>query len=172
MKKLIVLLLGFIFIGNVWTLEIESGAFLNQGYIPAKYSCDSSDISPDISWKDVPFGTKSFALICDDPDAPFKTWVHWVIFNIPAEKRQLPENTPKESVLSEGAVQAVNDFGKIGYAGPCPPQGKSHRYFFKLYALDGILSFSSDKEITKNDVLTAMQGHILAEAKIMGIYER
>lgn len=157
---------------NVWPLTIKSNNFEDGAYIPAKYCCDSSDISPEISWKDVPLGTKSFALICDDPDAPFKTWVHWVIFNIPAEKRQLSENMPKESVLSEVAVQAVNDFGKIGYFGPCPPQGQSHRYFFKLYALDIILSFSSDKEITKNDVLTAMQGHILAEAKIMGIYER
>ncbi|UCD16127.1 MAG: YbhB/YbcL family Raf kinase inhibitor-like protein [Candidatus Omnitrophota bacterium] len=153
-------------------MEIGSTAFENGGYIPAKYTCDSSDVSPSLFWKDMPSGTKSFALICDDPDAPYKAWVHWVVLNIPGQNEGLQEDIEKEKILADGTVQGTNDFGKVGYNGPCPPAGKPHRYFFKLYALNTVLTFTPDADITKETVIEAMQGHILAEAKVIGLYER
>jgi len=168
-----IFLLAFIFIFIFYPgfcLEMKSSAFENGGFIPSKYTCEDEDISPPLSWSDVPKGTKSFALICDDPDAPFGVWVHWVIFNIPADKRKLEENILKKGLLPERIIQGLNDFGKVGWGGPCPPPGKPHRYIFKLYALDTILSI--EEGATKEELIEAMKSHILTETKLIGIYQR
>lgn len=149
---------------------ITSSAFKMGSPIPKKYTGDGPDISPPLNWEGVPEGTKSLALICDDPDAPVGTWVHWVIFNIPTTVKELPENVPKQNLLSNGAKQGINDFRKIGYNGPAPPPGKPHRYFFRLYALDTILDLPPG--IKKSDLLKAMEGHILASCEYMGTYQR
>lgn len=159
-----------IFVVNVFAMEIKSDAFKEGEYISAKYTCDSINISPSLSWDKVPQGTKSFVIICDDPDAPVGTWVHWVIFNIPQNKRELKEGIPLKGVFSDGITQGVNDFGKLGYGGPCPPKGSPHRYFFKLYALDTILDLKEGA--AKKEVEKAMKGHIIAETKIVGLYRR
>jgi len=148
---------------------ITSTAFEHEGMIPVKYTCDGADISPPFSWKNAPAGTKSFALICDDPDAPMGTWVHWVLFNLPENTNQLQENIPTDEKLGNGALQGINSWPRIGYGGPCPPSG-THRYFFKFYALDTMLEVSG--EVSKDRLLQAMQGHILAQTEIMGKYER
>ena len=150
-------------------LQITSTAFSDGEMIPKRYTCDGPDISPDLSWTDVPGDTKSLALICDDPDAPVGTWVHWVLFNIPTGEKGLPAEIAPETALPNGAIHGINDFRKPGYGGPCPPGG-THRYFFKLYALDTVLSLGSGA--TKAQVVEAMQGHILAEAQLMGKYKR
>lgn len=137
--------------------------------IPKKYACDGIDVSPPLVWTSVPEGTKSFAIICDDPDAPRGTWIHWVIFNIPADTRELPENIPPQKTLIIGVKQGINDFRKIGYGGPCPPSG-THRYYFYLYALDTEINLESGA--TKEQLLKAMKGHILAEGQLMGKYKR
>lgn len=169
-----ILLVSLIFILsimiNVFALEIKSDAFKDGEYIPSKYTCDSIDVSPPLSWINVPEGVKSLAIICNDPDAPMGTWVHWVIFNIPANTHELKENTPPKGVFLEGILQGINDFRKPEYGGPCPPAGKPHRYFFKLYALDTILNLKEGA--TKKEVENAMKGHIITEAKIMGLYRR
>jgi Raf kinase inhibitor-like YbhB/YbcL family protein len=151
------------------TLEITSSAFSNGEMIPARYTCDGSDVSPDLSWRGVPNSAKSLALICDDPDAPMGTWVHWVLFNIPAEAVGLPAEISSSATLENGARHGKNDFRRLGYGGPCPPGG-THRYFFKLYALDTELKL--DSGITKAQLVEAMQGHILVEAQLMGRYKR
>jgi Raf kinase inhibitor-like YbhB/YbcL family protein len=133
--------------------------------IPTKYTCDGSDVSPALSWNDPPDRTQSFALVADDPDAPAGTWVHWVIYDLPAEMRALHEDVPKERELKDGTRQGRNDFGKIGYNGPCPPRGTIHRYFFKLYALDAKLGLHAG--VSKGDVERAMKGHILAKAELV-----
>jgi len=150
-------------------MEIRSSAFNEGAIIPRKYTCDKIDISPPLEWSQVPDGTKTFALICDDPDAPMGTWVHWVLFNLPENVLELPENVLKLEVLKNGARQGKNDFGKIGYGGPCPPSG-THRYYFKIYALDKKLD--SKPGITKKELLKAMEGHMLAEGQLMGRYKR
>ena len=150
-------------------MEIKSSEFKEGSSIPAKYTCDNIDVSPPFEWSQVPAGVKTFALICDDPDAPGATWVHWVIFNIPGNLRELSENIPATDTLPNGAIQGKNDFGKIGYGGPCPPGG-THRYYFKLYALDKDLD--SKPGITKKDLLKAIEGHILDEVHLMGRYRR
>ena len=155
---------------NLFALEIESPAFRDGGYIPEKYTCSAEDISPPLMWKAVPRGTKSFVLICDDPDAPVGIWVHWVIYNIPKDKFRFEENMPKSETLADGSLQGTNDFRKVGYGGPCPPPGKPHRYFFKLYALD--IRLALPPRATKQMVLNAMKGHILAEAVLVGLYNR
>lgn len=150
-------------------MKIVSSAFASAQPIPQKYTCDGPDVSPALSWSDVPQGTKSFALIADDPDAPMGTWVHWVIFNLPAQTNFLPEGVAKTDSAA-GAIQGRNDFGKVGYGGPCPPAGKPHRYFFKLYALDTTLALRAGAK--KQDVEKAMQGHALGQAELMGTYQR
>jgi Raf kinase inhibitor-like YbhB/YbcL family protein len=150
-------------------MELESQAFQTGDIIPPKYTCDGQDISPPLSWSDPPDGTTSFALISDDPDAPMGTWVHWVIWNIPASARALEENTPQTASLPNGATQGTTDFHRVGYGGPCPPSG-THRYFFKLYALDTTLNLPSST--TKKDLEKAMHGHILAQTELMGKYRR
>jgi hypothetical protein len=150
-------------------MEIKSSAFGSGEMIAAKYTCDGADFSPPLEWTGGPAGTKSFALICDDPDAPMGTWVHWVIYDIPPTATMLAEGITRERDLPGGGTQGINDFRKIGYGGPCPPGG-THRYFFKLYALDTTLGLKPG--ITKDQLLKAMRGHILAEAQIMGTYRR
>ncbi len=145
--------------------KVESPAFSNGEKIPQKYTCEGKDISPELRWEGAPPGVKSFVLIVDDPDAPRGTFTHWVLFDIPAA----------ESGLIEGSKQGKpgrNDFGKLGYGGPCPPKGHGvHRYFFKLYALD-IPSLGLKEGVSKAEVEAAMKGHILAQTETMGRYER
>lgn len=150
-------------------MELTSQVFQAGAMIPAKYTCDGQDISPPLSWSDPPIGTQSFALISDDPDAPMGTWVHWVIWNIPVSVRTLGENVPKTASLPDGTMQGTTDFHRVGYGGPCPPSG-THRYYFKLYALDTMLNLPSST--TKKDLERAMQGHILGQAELMGTYRR
>ena len=150
-------------------LEMSSSAFSEGEMIPTRYTCDGPDVSPDLSWSGVPETAKSLALICDDPDAPMGTWVHWVLFNIPSGASGLPAEIPSVAALESGARHGTNDFRRLGYGGPCPPGG-THRYFFKLYALDTELNL--DSGITKDQLLEAMQDHILAEAQLMGKYSR
>lgn len=150
-------------------ITLTSSAFTHGAMIPKEYTCDGKDISPPLSWSDPPEKTQSFALIMDDPDAPMGTWVHWVIYNIPATARGLPGGVPKDADLPDGSRQGRNSWRKIGYGGPCPPSG-THRYFFKLYALDIVLTLASGA--TKDELLKAMEGHILANAELMGRYAR
>ena len=153
-------------------LILTSGAFTAGGVIPAKHSCDGADVSPSLAWNGAPPGTVTFALIADDPDAPAGTWVHWVLFNLPGSLTALPEGVPKIDQLANlgGALQGRNDFRHVGYGGPCPPPGKTHRYFFKLYALDAMLPLKAGA--TKQEVERAMHGHVLAETSLMGTYAR
>ena len=155
--------------GKNMDIKIKSPAFVSGGKIPWKYTCDGLDISPPLAWTSGPEGTKTFALNCDDPDAPMGTWVHWVLFNLPADIIELRENVPPEREFESGAKQGMNDFRKIGYGGPCPPGG-THRYYFKLYALDTEINLEAGA--TKPELLKAMEGHILAEGQLMGKYER
>ena len=150
-------------------LELKSSAFTEGAAIPPKFTCDGADLSPPLSWGSAPAKTKSFALIADDPDAPMGIWVHWVIWNIPASSTSLKEGMEKRPSLPDGTRQGMSDFKKPGFGGPCPPSGK-HRYFFKLYALDTLLDLPA--ETTKPKPESAMTGHILAEARLMGIYAR
>ncbi|MCX5851615.1 MAG: YbhB/YbcL family Raf kinase inhibitor-like protein [Deltaproteobacteria bacterium] len=150
-------------------MQLTSSVFTEGSMLPARYTCDGQDISPPLNWKDVPAGTQSLTLISDDPDAPVGTWVHWVVFNIPPNAAGLDENIRPEKEFKNGMRQGNNDWPKIGYGGPCPPGG-THRYYFKLYALDTMLDLKSGA--TKEDVLQAMKGHILAEAQLMGKYKR
>jgi Raf kinase inhibitor-like YbhB/YbcL family protein len=150
-------------------LKITSSAFEAGGMIPAKYTCDAENMSPPLSWGGAPEKTKSFALICDDPDAPAGTWVHWVVYNIPESSKELLENIQNDKKLTDGTLQGTNDFGKTGYGGPCPPSG-THRYFFKLYALDAMLTIQGNA--TKSALLEAMKGHILAQGELIGKYSR
>jgi Raf kinase inhibitor-like YbhB/YbcL family protein len=163
-------------------MKIASPAFKEGEFIPVKYTCDGPDLSPPLSFSDIPDSTKSLALICDDPDAPVGDWVHWVVYGIPPSLRNLPENviksvsTPlkikdKDIIINQGK----NDFGKYGYGGPCPPKGSPHRYFFKLFALDLDLKFSNEelrKGISKKVLLEKIRDHVLAEASLMGKYQR
>ena len=155
---------------EVIVMAITSTAFQEGESIPVQYSCDGLDISPALSWSGVPEGTLSFAIILDDPDAPGGTWNHWVIFNIPADTRELGEAVPTTSQLDSGALQGRNSFARIGYGGPCPPSGSEHRYYFTIYALDITLDLSAGA--SKTQVLNAMQDHILAQAVVMGTYQR
>lgn len=151
------------------TMVVTSPAFNEGGLIPRQYTCDGIDVSPPLQWSNVPEGTAAFAVINDDPDAPGGTWVHWVLFNLPADTRNLPESIAPSDTLPNGAKQGRNDFRKIGYGGPCPPGG-THRYLFKIYALSEMIA--ADAGITKTELLTAMQGRILAEGQLTGKYRR
>lgn len=151
-------------------LSISSPVFQEGEGIPAKYSCEGQDISPPLVWGEPPAGTNSFALIVDDPDAPGRVFTHWVLFNLPADSRELPEAVPTQPQFSSGALQGKNDFGKTGYGGPCPPPGRPHRYQFTLYALDQLLDLKSGA--SKQQVLEAMQGHIFGQGQLTGTYQR
>lgn len=151
-------------------MQLTSTAFAEGQSIPAKYTCDGEDASPPLQWSGAPTGVKSFALIADDPDAPVGTWVHWVLFDVPATATELPEAMPKTQYVPGGAKQGLNDFKHLGYGGPCPPAGKPHRYFFKLYALDGVLDLKPGA--SKKEVERAIEKHTLAQGQLMGIYKR
>jgi Raf kinase inhibitor-like YbhB/YbcL family protein len=145
-------------------LKLSSTAFQHNGLIPSKYTCDGADINPPLMMENAPQSTKSLALIVDDPDAPAGTWVHWVMWNISPSTNDIKENT-----IPQGAEQGTNDFRKRSYGGPCPPSG-THRYFFKLYALDTILSLAPNT--TKASLEKAMKGHIAAQGELIGLYKR
>lgn len=151
-------------------LDLRSPAFPGGGDVPVPYTCDGKDVSPPLRWSDPPAGTKAFALIVDDPDAPAGTWVHWVLYAIPAPARALPEGVPREETVPGVGAQGVNDFRKVGYGGPCPPPGPAHRYVFRLYALDTALAPAP--RMTKADLLKTIEGHVLGHADVMGRYTR
>jgi len=151
--------------GRASKLKVTSSAFNEGGMIPQKHGFNDENISPPIAWSKVPEGTKSIAVICDDPDAPRGDWVHWVIFNIPPTEEGLPEGVPKQGVLQDGTVQGANDFKGFGYDGPAPPYG-IHRYIFRVFALDTLLDLETGA--TKRELLGAMAGHILAEGQLKG----
>jgi Raf kinase inhibitor-like YbhB/YbcL family protein len=156
--------------GMAMAFELKSQAFSPKGTIPQKYTCDREDVSVPLTWSDSPAGTKAFALIADDPDAPVGTWVHWVLYNLPGDVTELPEGVPPTKTIPQGASQGTNDFRKIGYGGPCPPPGKPHRYFFKLYALSDKVNLPPGA--TKAQLLNVIEGHILGQAQLMGTYGR
>ncbi len=176
--KLILLSIVILLFAGCTTKEddyMEKISVLVEGFnegdmIPEEFTCDGKDISPLISWKGIPAGTKSFALIMDDPDAGGGTFVHWVIYNVPAHTRNLTKGMPRNKTLADGSMQGMTDFGQPGYGGPCPPPGKPHRYFFKVYALDMNLNLPAGA--SKSQVENAMMGHILAEGVLMGKYQR
>lgn len=148
------------------SLQLASSAFHDGEPIPPKYTCDGQNVSPSLAWSGTPEEAKSLALIVDDPDAPGGLWVHWVIYDLPANTRTLPEAVPHDRQLHDGARQGKNDFGKIGYGGPCPPKGPAHRYFFKLYALrekTGLQAGASKEELER-----AMKGQIVGQATLTG----
>ena len=151
------------------SLNLASTAFGQGEPIPINFSCDGSDISPPLQWDAPPAGTQSFALIVDDPDAPVGTWVHWVLYDLPAESRDLPEAVPPDAELPAGGLHGQNSWKRLGYGGPCPPSG-THRYFFKLYTLDIALGLESGA--AAEQVRKAMGGHVLAEGELMGTYSR
>ena len=150
-------------------IRVESPAFSEGGTIPRPHTCDGKDLSPPLSWSGVPQEAKSLALICDDPDAPGKAWVHWVVFDLPASLTGLPQGVPAQKTVPGGGLQGVNDFRKIGYGGPCPPGG-THSYAFKVYALDTEVALAAGA--TKADLERAMKGHVLAEGSLTGRYSR
>lgn len=151
-------------------IVVKSPAFEESKPIPARYTGDGNDVSPPLSWSGVPHETKSLVLLCEDPDAPRGTWTHWVLYNLPPQERQLAEKISHEPTLPGGALQGTNDFGKIGYGGPAPPPGPPHRYYFKLTALNTVLNLPPGAK--RADILAAMEGHVLAEGWLMGLYGR
>jgi len=151
-------------------LDLRTTAFRPGSPIPTQFTCSGANISPALFWNNPPPRTQSFTLIVDDPDAPAGTWVHWVVYNLPASVRHLPEHVPLSDSLQGGGEQGVNDFPTNGYGGPCPPPGKPHRYFFRLYALDTVLDLHTPAR--RKDVDSAMKGHILAQAEVMGTFGR
>lgn len=150
--------------------ELKTTAFQSAGNIPRQFTCEGADVSPALSWTAPPAATRSFVLIMDDPDAPSGTFVHWVVYDLPASARHLPEHVPAGDEIRGGGKQGRNGFPLTGYGGPCPPRGRPHRYFFKLYALDTKLELGAGAR--KQDVEKAMQGHVLAEAELMGLFAR
>ena len=152
------------------SFELTSSAFAPGEDIPRQYTCDGEDLSPHLTWTDPPEGTRSLALICDDPDAPVGTWTHWLLWGLAPEARELPEGMPTDPQLEGGLRQGVTDFRRLGYGGPCPPKGKPHRYFFHLYALDTTIGLVPGADQRK--LREAMEGHALGEAQLMGRYGR
>lgn len=156
--------------GHVAKIQITSPAFADGQPIPAKYTADAIDVSPPLAWTNVPAGTKSLALIAEDPDASSGTWVHWVIYDLPPATISLAEDVLNVPQFKNGAKQGLNDFKKTGYNGPAPPPGKAHRYYFKLYALNAMTGLAPN--VTKAELLKAMDGHVLGEGQLMGTYQR
>jgi Raf kinase inhibitor-like YbhB/YbcL family protein len=156
--------------GGPMPLTLTSPAFQEGGSIPPRHACDGEDVSPALAWTGVPDSTKSLALICDDPDAPMGTWVHWVLYAVPADTDSLPEGVSRQESVEGVGLQGRNDFKGIGYGGPCPPPGKPHRYYFKLYALDSVVPLKPGA--TKKELEAAMRGHVLAHGQLMGRYRR
>ena len=154
---------------EVMSIRMQSSAFQDDGMIPPRYTCDGQNISPGLQWAAIPEEARSLALIADDPDAPSGTFVHWVLYGLSPERHELTENMPKDEILPNGARQGINDFGRTGYGGLCPPSG-THRYYFTLYALDTEIDLPPGE--SKAALLDAMEGHILAKGQIMGRYKR
>ncbi|MEX2161684.1 MAG: YbhB/YbcL family Raf kinase inhibitor-like protein [Anaerolineales bacterium] len=150
--------------------ELSSPAFEGEGIIPDRYSCKGEDISPELRWGDPPAGTQSYAIVFDDPDAGGGGWVHWVAYNIPPDARAMPEAVPSTAVIRDSAVHGANSWGSLQYRGPCPSQGSTHRYLFKLYALDAMLDL--EPGAGKRELLAAMEGHILAEVELAANFTR
>ena len=151
-------------------IRVTSPAFQDGADIPRRYTCDGEDLSPELHWDELPAATRSIALICDDPDAPGGDWVHWVLYNLPPRATTLPAGMPAQATLTDGAHHGKNDFHRLGYGGPCPPPGKPHRYFFRLYALDTVPTLPAGA--SKDELLHAIQGHVVAEGQLMGRYGR
>jgi Raf kinase inhibitor-like YbhB/YbcL family protein len=155
---------------DTMSFKLASEAFLEGQPIPRDHTCDGADRSPALHWEDPPSGTQAFALIVDDPDAPIGNWNHWLLYNVPAGARALAAAVAATPKLGDGSLQGTNDFGRIGYGGPCPPHGSNHRYYFKLYALSAPLALRPGAK--RNAVLKAIGGNKLAEAQLMGRYGR
>jgi len=152
------------------TIQLESSVFEDQGTIPQRFTCDGEDLSPPLSWSEPPAGTQSLLLVFDDPDAPVGTWDHWLLFNIPPTIRSLPEGIPADAVVEGIGTHGSNSWHRLGYGGPCPPKGSTHRYFFRLYALDTFLDLGAGAG--KDELAKAMQGHMLAMGQLMGWHGR
>jgi len=152
------------------TISISSDAFAEGERIPARYTCSGEDVSPALSWGDPPAGTESLAVICDDPDCPTGLFTHWMLLNIPPDKRGLSEGVKRAPVLEDNSIQGANSFGKLEYDGPCPPPGKPHRYYFRIFALDIALTLRSPAN--RRAVDNAMKGHVLATGEYMGTFSR
>ncbi len=163
--------LGLLFFStDTFAFQLESSAFKDKEKIPAKYTCDGQNVSPPLSWSKLPKGAQSFALIADDPDASAGTWVHWVLYDIPVTATSLAEGVANSETLPDHSKHGMTDFREVGYKGPCPPPGSPHRYFFKLYALDQPVTIPP--KASKAEVLVAMTKHVLAEAQLVGSYQR
>ncbi len=173
-KTFLIISIFFLMLGLTYSsgkgFYVFSNSFKENSPIPLKFTCQGNDISPEISWGNIPKGTKSFALVMEDPDAPFGTFVHWVIYNIPGDYVGLKENVKKEEHIENGIAQGINDFGKTGYGGPCPPPGRAHRYFIKLYALDENLNLPAG--LRANELMEKIKGHILSKTTYFGLYQR
>lgn len=154
---------------NTNSIKLTSTAFKEGELIPRQYTCDGVNVSPSLEWSGAPKTARTLVIIADDPDAPAGTWVHWVLYNLPADNIGMVENLPATDELRAGGFQGKNDFGKIGYGGPCPPSG-THRYFFKIYALDSQLSLKAGA--TKAEVEKSMEGHVVSQGQLMGMYRR
>jgi len=152
------------------SLTLTTKAFQANGPIPQPYSCEGPDISPELDWSNAPAKTRSFALILEDPDAPGGTWVHWVVYDLPAGAHHLQAGIPRRDDIEGGGRQGDNDFGRVGYNGPCPPPGPPHRYFFRLYSLDTVLNLRG--RVQKIAAEQGMKGHVLAQTELMGTYQR
>jgi Raf kinase inhibitor-like YbhB/YbcL family protein len=150
--------------------ELKSPSISSGGDIPTKHTCDGPDVSPPLEWTSPPAGTKAFALVCEDPDAPSGLWVHWVLWGMAPTATALPEGVNRAPTLPDGSRQGRNDFGKVGHNGPCPPRGRPHRYFYRLYALDAVPSL--EPGATRQQLLDAIKGHVLGQAELMGRYGR
>ncbi len=171
MRKIVTMFFIMFFPVILFSLELKSPAFKHKGKIPAIFTCEGKDISPELNISGVPEGTKSLVLIMDDPDAPMGTWVHWVVYNIPPTIHTLKRNFPRKEKLPNGIIQGENSWGKIGYGGPCPPKNNgAHKYVFKLYAIDKKLNLPPGAR--KNEILIAIKKHILASTILIGTYER
>ncbi len=176
MERILILFLFISFIIGGFAFSSESKFKLtssdleNGKFIDVKFTCQGDNISPMLKWEGFSKKTESFVLIVDDPDAPFGTFVHWVLYNIPKYVNELESGIGRDKILKNGITQGINDFGKIGYDGPCPPPGRPHRYFFKLYALDTNLNL--EPSLSKKEVLEKIEGHIIGKAELMGYYQR
>lgn len=170
MRYIVIFLLSVYVTALAQNFKITSPAFKYGDFIPVKYTCEGEDISPPLKWENVPKGTRSFVLIVEDPDAPIGTFIHWIIYDIPATSTGIVENFPKKPVVN-GIKQGINDFGKVGYGGPCPPPGKPHRYFFKLFAIDKN-TLGIPPKARLNEVIKAINGHIIGTSELMGLYKR
>jgi len=157
-------------LGIAMTWQLTSGAFEPGRAIPPRLSCEGADASPDLRWNDPPAGARSLALIVEDPDAPGGSFIHWVAFNLPTGERHLAGGIKTSSPLPPGTLQGRNDFGKLGYGGPCPPKGQTHRYYFRLFALDRDLALAAGA--SADELRAAMEGHVLGKTELMGTFRR